>query len=1179
MFLMNAPPVVPLRSRWEALGLPGGFRFPSCFAESREDVAGASVSTRVQMILSSLQREEPALGVSDGRPSQRGQRAERCRDARLAASPAVHTEQPVFATCGLAADGNPLGREQGSRPDPSVLDPDSDDSVDRDIEEAIQEYLRAKSGAPQPSPSEPPHRADPSALSPPALTPGTASAPGSSVGASEDRDSASPGSVSSEDSFELSIRAEIEQFLHEKRQHENRKCAGPADVKAELSEHAAAVGRSSCREPPARMVPRQGLAGACKEFVFRKHPRFTKVSLQPKAVEPESPSRTRPAAPRPQAAQPRARARRTVGAVRRGRLLRSAASVPEASDSSSDDGIEEAIQLYQLEKTRKEASGDPPPRAQRGEEKGQDAPVSGLSSTLQSPMLEAPRKTPSKKKPASPKAMGTTGGLEPNPPSKLPRDAKASVPAGPPADGHESVEQAPGPAEASAELMCAEAILDISKTILPVPGEASDQRFPMGPLFCAPATPSRSDGDSSAVDSDDSIEQEIRTFLALKAQAGNPQPLQSPLPSPGPSAQAGLPGTTLLATPPEQPLGCKRKRRGGGGSALRPAMPKKARDPRDSAQDQSHTQTTLGPGCDRHDLVGQAKASKAPAGQGEAKSQSVPCKAVGLSDTHTSPGLGDLRKADKGGCVREKESPEDKSSSLDSDEDLDTAIKDLLRSKQKSKKRSRDAQAAGKKKVRFSTTETRFVDTLCGLPGNWGGPSPQALRSCLSRSRGHSSAGLGVQTPHAAEKAEAGGAGGGAAALALQTRRTPQGTVPSWDTGAGHLLPSAPNPSSLSEDSSVDSDDSIELEIRKFLAEKAKECVSCPMQAGGHPALGPGGLARAEVPAPQPGMRTRSQRARAGPPLTEGAWGPECPGVEGVQWVQGGKGASHAEQASRTPAAAPGRCEAAVPRSSGGSGNASSRTAPGGKRNTCVHRDQSPRGAEPAMAESAFGQLPSCAKMATEAAGSGGPFHLNYGSQTLLTPGPQADLSLPWSDFAHRSRLSSPWTQSTEGQGSPWMEGLGGEGPEGRGPRKSLPFSGFPPRLSTQMFHFGKSISWGGKQPPLLIPRLGLPLQGPAFSAFRESRASHSPVLGSPRLPVKDSGPRPHRRAQGELSLHCGSLGSEGDVLDLRYRRHRVADGDLQDPEALGSDASECSDSSVEDAGGSALGKGKVLKL
>ncbi|EDL93418.1 rCG45512, partial [Rattus norvegicus] len=49
MFLMNAPPVVALQSRWEAFGQPRSFCFPDCFSESKEDTSRASVSARVQM--------------------------------------------------------------------------------------------------------------------------------------------------------------------------------------------------------------------------------------------------------------------------------------------------------------------------------------------------------------------------------------------------------------------------------------------------------------------------------------------------------------------------------------------------------------------------------------------------------------------------------------------------------------------------------------------------------------------------------------------------------------------------------------------------------------------------------------------------------------------------------------------------------------------------------------------------------------------------------------------------------------------------------------------------------------------------------------------------------------------------------------------------------------------------
>lgn len=220
---MNAPPVVALQSRWEAFGQPRSFCFPDCFSESKEDTSSASVSARVQMLISTLQRDEAALGMSHERVTQRGQRAERSRDTRLAPKPAVCKEQPEFPACGLVANCSTLEKDEAGRHGPLELDSDSDDSVDRDIEEAIQEYLKARGGASEPmsqgAPSipDPGHSSTLPILCPSQLTPGSGSVP---VGASEDQGSTSPASMSSEDSFEQSIRAEIEQFLNEKRQHE-----------------------------------------------------------------------------------------------------------------------------------------------------------------------------------------------------------------------------------------------------------------------------------------------------------------------------------------------------------------------------------------------------------------------------------------------------------------------------------------------------------------------------------------------------------------------------------------------------------------------------------------------------------------------------------------------------------------------------------------------------------------------------------------------------------------------------------------------------------------------------------------------------------------------------------------------------------------------------------------------
>ncbi|XP_028739191.1 protein phosphatase 1 regulatory subunit 26 [Peromyscus leucopus] len=1171
MFLMNAPPVVALQSRWEAFGQPRSFCFPDCFSESKEDASRASVSARVQMLISTLQRDEAALGMSHERVTQRGQRAERCRDTRLAPKPAVCKEQPELPACGLVADCKPLEKDEAGKQGPLELDSDSDDSVDRDIEEAIQEYLKAKGGASEPvsraAPCvpEPSHSCTLPIPCPPQLTPDSGSVP---VGASEDPGSTSPASMSSEDSFEQSIQAEIEQFLNEKRQHENPKCDGSVDKKSDPNESPARLRGN--RETTSRAA----LIGTCKEFIFRKPPRLTKMSVQPRnlrpkvTAEPETLVSTKLTAHRPEAPQNRGGVKRGMPA-RRSKRIRNLAPVHQASDSSSDDGIEEAIQLYQLEKTRNEASGDPPPRTQLKE----DSPGRAQPSALP----EAHRRPPSKKKLAAPKVTDTTlGGLHPDPLSKLLKDSRASGPPGHTAAKSEAVHQASSClADTSTELMCAEAILDISKTILPAPVEGSDRPPSVNPLFCPPPVPPRSEGDSSNIDSDDSIEQEIRTFLALKAQVGSLQPAQGPLSPPGPGGQTGIPKSSLTKTP-DLPQGCKRKRRGGSSTTV----PKKIREGRESAQDSDHIQGKGQPGHDGWDPPSQSKVTEAPGGEAEARDHPVPSRTAALSDAQGHGGLG---KAGEGKSAGEKESSEDKSSSLDSDEDLDMAIKDLLRSKRKFKRRCRDPRAAWKK-VRFGTAETRCGERLSSLPGDGKDHGQQALRSCLSKCRGDNKDGLGRGPvsifSSVAERVRLGGTAGEDAAPALLPRKkSPEGIPASKDAGASGRPPSVP--SRLSEDSSVDSDDSIELEIRRFLAEKAKESVRSSEPQGG-PAKPEVPCRKEPTPGLQPGVCTRSQKARATPQLAEGRRGPERARTQAAGLLsQTGKGTSRAEQAPRLPTAL-GRSEPALPKNT--SRNNSAKVSPPSRKSAGVHKDQSPRGAHTAMAESVFGQLSSCAKVGAEAGSAGGAFHLNYGSQNLLTPnpGPQADLTLPWNDFAHQSRLSSPWALNP-GPGTLWTGVFGAEkekgatseagGPSGlsSGPRKGLPF------LSTQLFHFGKSVSWGSKQAGLFSPSLGLPLQGPAFSAFRETPPGHSPVFGSSHLLMKDSGHWPSRKAQGALRQHDRrNSGSEDNVLDLRYR-HRV-DREHQDQEALGSDASEFSDTSVED-GGSMTVSSKGLKL
>lgn len=1151
------------------------------------------MSAKVQMIISTLQSDQAALGMSHERALQRNQRAERGRDARLAASPATQKEQPAFTTCGLPAELHAPGEDGATDFGPSALDSDSDDSVDRDIEEAIQEYLKARSGGTQPPGvaeresrcrPEPPPASTPAALGPTKLAPGSGVVSGSLMGAGEDRGPASPVSMSSEDSFEQSIQAEIEQFLNEKRQHMTPKCDDlSADKKPDPS---GSLTRSVFRasKEPVIKEHQQDLMGPYEEFIFQKSPRLAKVTAQPRslrskaAAEPDNPGGAKPTATGPSSETPQSKGgvRRSTVSGRRGKRVSSTALTQEASDSSSDDGIEEAIQLYQLEK-RRELGGEP-----LAEEKGPSPPTHSTSHAAKSALSETCRKPPSKKKaPASKTGDPSLGSPDASHLSKPPRDTGAPTPSVSTATPSEAADRSSCRADSSAELMCAEAILDISKTILPAPSEGGDRPQPASPVFYSLSVPSHSDGDSSSVDSDDSIEQEIRTFLALKAQAGSllagtdpcPPPPQSPLPSPGHHSQAGGPRAPL-SKPVDLPLSCKRKCRGGS-TVARSSTPKKSREPaKDGAQD-----------------------ADTPSREGERRSPPLSPQTVELGEEHSTldmrlavlPGPGKLAEAP---CVEEKDSSDDKSSSLDSDEDLDTAIKDLLSSKRKPRKRCRDPKAVCKKKVRFSTT-TQFIDKLGGFQKAWKDKSPHLLKSCLSKPK-HDSREQPVRKPvRTFCRADSTRAQGGP--IALQLRGMPEGGLFPGEQ------PPAASPSSLSDDSSsVDSDDSIELEIRKFLAEKAKESVSSPeVQGRGAPTLGAGSGPKPEVlcgkdptasPALPPSMCTRSQRGRAACQLAET---PRSTGRAGTPrpnsvFQQGGR--------SCRPAA-PALCELAAPRSA--SGTTSTKASPASRKNSHAQKDQSPRVTEPTTRDCVFGQLPACAQAGTPAESPSHPFPGNSRCQGLLTwnpaaeseAGPPASLSLPWADFASQSRLPGTWALSSEGRDLAWPRGLGGEKEKGSesqarcspslmpDPKKSLPFSGFSPLLPTQVFHFGKSVSWGAKPASLFSPPLSLPLQGPSFSTFRETPASCGPVFGSSHLLMKEGGHWPQRKPQAALGVRAGkSSGSEESLVDLRYRP-RTVEGDEDDQEGLASDASDFSDTSMDEVDNSSPAKGKGLKL
>ncbi|NWW05623.1 PPR26 phosphatase, partial [Oreocharis arfaki] len=879
MFLMDAPPLVALQTKWESFGPARNCRYPVCFPESDGDVTRTSVSAKVQMIINNLQSQEPALGMNNecGCVMQKKQKGEKGTSARVTSSTTLLRKHPPYTTQrGCPEDSDDTGVEENVEFRTLLLDSDSDDSVDRGIEEAIQEYLKTKSKSAQSLPRNAersenvsrdkrfkrefsqnevasnllPVKFKAEMLSEEYLS--------DHLGIGKRLQPASPQSISSDDSFEQSIQAEIVQFLNEKKQQEITKCVTEEDkkdsrVRSGLKCNKEATNRTNCG------AIKQG----CSALLLRHHPKLQKSStrskcLQPKIrAEPSDFSQVNQAyLEMATASQPWLVEQNEGSGARywepREALIKESM---HTSDSSSDDGIEEAIQLYQLEKIRKEAghaANRVPLQREQFDPKGM-ADISA-SLTISSTKSASPEihKNPisNKRKEINSKSTGLESTS--NDFNKLFKPLKKARHFALPENKIAACEltlQASCRADTSAELMCAEAILDISKTIMPSQ-MGSDNKSLTADSFFSPQllSSSRCESDSSLVDSDDSIEQEIRAFLALKAQSGNlgtkPPSLSRSIQMPLPSDPNSLTGTLEPSLPKTLKLSLSRKR-------------KLKREGRTAKQGASKPPEQLETGLfqpgnySKFPVLQEERALSSPTELRDAQSSKDPRQQQLMSPK--------LSGSDGSRCVAldsvnpflqvqsstrkpiknptqtpEREGSGDESSSLDSDEDLDSAIKDLLRSKRKLKKKSKDQKAQCKKKVRFSETETELLDEFSNLQQNeWKSKNPSLLKSCLSKPRKAvrenavrnppDSIKLPSDKPETMKNLE----------FNLQLKKGSKPKAVSNQRGAKNRKCAFPAVSDASDSSSVDSDDSIEQEIRRFLAEKAKDSASnSEMQKG-----------------------------------------------------------------------------------------------------------------------------------------------------------------------------------------------------------------------------------------------------------------------------------------------------------------------------------------------------------
>ncbi|NXY82293.1 PPR26 phosphatase, partial [Alcedo cyanopectus] len=871
MFLMNASPLVALQTKWESFRPARNCRYPVCFPKSEEDIPRTSVSAKVQMIINNLQSQESPLGMNNEYDCimQKKPKGEKGTGNRVTSSTTLLQKCPPCTKCGCPAELDDPEEEENVGFEPLLLESDSDDSVDRGIEEAIQEYLKAKSKSDQSlqrnaegsenigrdkrfkrefSQSKMAGDILPVKFKAEMLSEEYLS---DHLGIGKCLQPASPQSISSDDSFEQSIQAEIVQFLNEKKQQEISKCVIEEDKK---DPHARPV--LKCNKETTNKTDCGAVKQGCDAFLLRHHPKLQKSSTQAKCLqskiqeEPHEFSQVNQAylematASQPWLVKPTEGSRANYW-ERRGELLKDSM---HTSDSSSDDGIEEAIQLYQLEKIRKEAGHATDCVPLQRDAKGMTDVSPSLTISLTKSASPEIHKSPMSNK-RKDNSKATELESTSNEFNKLFKPLKKARHFAPPENKIAACEltlQASCRADTSAELMCAEAILDISKTIMPAQ-MGSDNKSLAADSFFTPQllSPPRCESDSSLVDSDDSIEQEIRAFLALKAQSeglgSKPSSLSHSIQMPLPSDPNSLTDTLKPSLPKTLKLSLTQKRR------LR-------REGRIVKQGASKPPEQLETGLfqPKHPMLQEVCALRSPAelcsaqrlSNKETRQQQVMSSKLPGSDGRSAalesanPFVqvqSSTRKLMKNTIqTQERDGSDDESSSLDSDEDLDSAIKDLLRSKRKLKRKSKEQKSQCKKRVRFSETETQQVDEFSSLQQNeWKGKNPVLAKSCLSKPRKAVKENA-IRTPPDAthvkltqEKTET----TKNLEFNLQLKKGPKPKPVSNQNNlrvAKKRSCSFTAVSDADDSSSVDSDDSIEQEIRKFLAEKAKDSASNP---------------------------------------------------------------------------------------------------------------------------------------------------------------------------------------------------------------------------------------------------------------------------------------------------------------------------------------------------------------
>lgn len=710
---MNVPPVAATRTEWRPCGPRAGFSLPICFNDSDAELStqAAPISDKVQMIIESLRSSQSSLEM--------GNEMEGNAQSGQEGHPKICKVMGSYVE--VKAKGKSTGENQLADVSSMVhcrsSDSDSDDSVDRGIEEAILEYLKEKD---------------------------------------DHKRKAEPCGTFLQTKIPRKCPP-VSEISNHSTDSNTRMISGShfSSVKAEPATSLPVLPtKKHLKSTKNFVLPKQKTKCPPKAFsIFNKIKCPAAVKVKDDSNDSSSDDGIEEAIQRYQIEKNKQERKRKKFNMQRLR---------EDSDSTSDDGIEEAIRHYQLEQLKDKREG-----LLKSVSHKQKSSNKSLIHSIEGASVEHRRRNRLRKKSRTnteTQLIQAAPSFDFTPKSSL-SDRSNSNGSAVILSEEESFKERPAltSANTTAELMCAEAILDISKTVMP-------EAFNVG-LTAASAHPSfphnTVEDDASSVDSEDGIEQEIRKFLEQKAQmhkqppslAGSHEP-----PSGNEPAEFKTKPTVIHKKPSRLSLTQRRI---------------------DKEESRGKLNTS---GTD---------SSAAP------KLSPEPGKELNSSQL--------CQKRERLATVRahQTEQSGDKSSSLDSDEDLDTAIKDLLQTKKKSRK-VRDLKWKSRLSLKDEDPNFRCTSQTKKLKLNVSkGGMFKKGKNCKEH----------VGISHALTKTNASqhkptkksdGCDSRVEKLKVAKRREA-------------LLRRSNTVPTLKEDSSsVDSDDSIEQEIRRFLAEKAK---------------------------------------------------------------------------------------------------------------------------------------------------------------------------------------------------------------------------------------------------------------------------------------------------------------------------------------------------------------------